>query len=167
MKKILYSNYIENLTTIEEAMEILEEMGEEKTEENAYNLIHETSACDFEDFIYSMKKLLEDKYYIATGTCGLWYGKVEGGKVIVNINDFYSLLQDCDYFEFSEENGRFLIKCSHHDGTNYYELRELNNKGINYYQDKGYSLDRRELCERLFKPAYSKLPRLFKEIYGC
>ena len=167
MEHTLYSNYFEDLPDTEEVMERLEELGEELTSENAYTLINEDIACDFEYFIDGLTSLLKTKYYIATGTCGLWYGRVEGGMVIANIQDFFKLLKDCEYLKFIDKDGHLLIECSHHDGNNYYELRELNDKGVKYYQDNYDYEDRRKVCEKLFSPNYSKLPRIGKHLYGC
>ena len=168
MEKVLYSNYYEDLMSEEEAREILEENGcEDINESDIYEFINDQSNEDWYEFIKSFERYLQEKYYVATGTCGLWYGKVDGGKLILGINTFMTLLQDCDYIKIIDNDGRLLITCSHHDGTNHYELRELNDRGVDYYFKNDYRLDRKEMCERLFKQQYSKRPRLFKKIYGC
>lgn len=166
-EKVLYSNYWEDLMSEEEAREILEEMGHENiSEEDIYCLINEQNDLAWSDFINEFEKYLLDKWYIATGTCGLWNGEVKGGKVIPGINTFLNLLIDCNYVKISDIDGRLMIKCSHHDGTNYYELRELNDRGLDFYVKKE-DITYKEMCETLFKKYYSKRPNIFKKIYGC
>ena len=166
-EKVLYSNYYEDLMSEEEAREILEEMGNENiSEQDIYCLINEQNDLDWSDFINEFEKYLLDKWYVATGTCGLWYGKVEVGKVIPGINTFMSLIQDCDYVRIVDIDGRLIVKCSHHDGTDCYELRELNDRGFDFYVNKE-NITNKEMCETLFKKYYSKRPRIFEKLYGC
>ena len=170
MKKeiVLFSNYVEDLMSEEEAREFLAENGEENiTSNDIWEFIQNQSDFEWDEFTRYLDKYLEEDYYIATGTCGLWYGRVAGGKVLKNINDFYDLLKDCDYIKITDVGGHLMVQCSHHDGTNHYELRMLNDKGIEYYHKNDYNFDRKELCEKLFTSRYSKLPRLFERIYGC
>lgn len=170
MKKeiVLYSNYVDDLMSVEEAKEMLEENGiNNPTMDDVWEYINSQSDLDWQDFMEAFEECLKEDYYIATGTCGLWYGRVAGGKVINGINDFYSLLKDCDYIKITDNNGHLMVKCSHHDGTNYYELKKLNCKGVEFYENNDYKYDRKEMCEKLFTSRYSKLPRLFERIYGC
>jgi hypothetical protein len=170
MKKeiVLFSNYLEDYMDEEEAKELLAENGNENpTADEIWYFAEEQKQYELDCFMEEFKWYLDKYTFIATGTCGLWYGRVAGGKVVNGINDFYSLIKDCDFIKITDNNGHLMVKASHHDGNNYYELRKLNDKGVEYHYNKADSLDRKELCERLFTSNYSKLPRLAKELYGC
>lgn len=56
---------------------------------------------------------------------------------------FYKAMTDCDYFRIYDENGHMYLTCSHHDGTNHFEIKIVTEKG------------------------YTVLPRFAEKIYGC
>jgi len=93
-----------------------------------YQYASETNQLDFEDFEIVLKDYLENHKLIAFADLGLWNGRYARYKFIDNINDFYSLLED--YNKIYSENGKLYINAIHHDSTNYFELRELTDKGI-------------------------------------
>lgn len=170
MKKeiVLFSNYLEDYLSEEEAKELLAENGNDNpTADEIWWFAEEDKEFERECFFEEFQWYLDKYTFIATGTCGLWYGRVAGGKVINGMKDFYSLITDCDYVKITDNNGHLMVKASHHDGTNYFELRKLNDKGVDFYNRNDYTYDRKELCEKLFTSTYSKLPRLAKELYGC
>ena len=96
-----------------------------------------------------IKKYLQDNLLVATGTVGTWHGPEEGGIVIESPGDFIKLLTDCDYVEIAMDDTQMYVKCSHHDGTNHYKLREVLKSDYEYYGEHRYD-DRRKLCEYLF-----------------
>lgn len=168
MKRMLFSNYVEDLMSEEEAREMLDDLNNELPLDVVQQSITLASENDWDDFFGEFERLLKTKNYIAVGSCGLWYGRVEGGLVIENSHQFYQLLKDCDYIKVEDDNGKLLIKCSHHDGDNYYELKELTTKGNEYFTRNEYELTRKQMCEKLFNSRnYSKLPRLHEKLYGC
>ena len=69
-------------------------------------------------------------------------------------------------------NGHFFLQCSHHDGTNLYEIKKVTEKGISYYENWGssiFSSDQRteqEILTRIMN-RYSTLPHYVHIMYGC
>lgn len=119
------------------------------------------------------KKMLEDFFKGKTvgffGEFGLWHGTYKAG----NIGDFWKLyyeaVQDCDYVKIYDENGHLYLTCSHHDGTNHFEIKVLNDDAEDYYDRWSYGNDNRkeyEVITQIYK-RYSKIPRYAQNVYGC
>ena len=67
----------------------------------------------------------------------------------------------------SDKGKRVKVKAIHHDGTNYFQIRELTDRGYEYWQNHQYDMSDRELHHRLFKDShYSHEVSLFNKIYG-
>lgn len=124
----LASNYYEILDD-EKIKELMKDYGLEN-EEEIYDFVNEQNEEELKMVFEDLEKILEKKYLIVTGTVGTWRGNFEGGKFLKNHNDLYSLVKDCDYFKIYYENNKLKMKCSHHDGTNYYTFKELTDKGL-------------------------------------
>lgn len=104
------------------------------------------------------------KTYVIIGDLGLWYGRVEGGKIIEGL---WSVLKQCfeDYNKIYEENGRLKVTAHHHDGTNFFQIKELTEKGEKYADNHKWDMSDRELHKKLFNDShYSRNVRFFKEI---
>ena len=167
---VIFSNYVDALLNEEEALELLKEKNEgeeEYTQNDILDYIYEEKRFEEECFLEEFGHFLSNNTFIVVGTCGLWYGNAEGGTIINGISDFFRLLKDCNFYKITDCNGHLLVQGSHHDGTNYFELKVLNNRGEEFYDRNSYSMDRRKLCTKLFSNTYSKLPRLAKTLYGC
>lgn len=103
------------------------------------------------------------------GVIGLWNGIYKVG----NIGDFWTLyykaVRDCDYIKIYDENGHLYLTCSHHDGTNCFEIKILNDDAEDYYDRWSYGNDNRKMYEvmtQIYK-RYSKIPRFAEKVYGC
>ena len=116
----------------------------------------------YEDFINDLKEVKTDTCYLMTGSLGLWYGRVAGGKFIFNLEDLTSAFYD--YNEVYEENGELKVKAIHHDGSNYFTLRELTQKGYAYAELRDFD-DNRVLHEHLLNTkGYTRKVNLTKKI---
>ena len=106
------------------------------------------------------------KHYIVLADIGRWNGRFDGGKVIKGLwQSIYECLED--YNEIYQEGKRLKVTAIHHDGTNYFQIRELTDRGYEYWQKHQYDMSDRELHQRLFKDShYSHEVSLFNEIYG-
>ena len=176
-EKILFSNYYGDMYSEEDIKEMINEdiygglLNIEEDDINDVLIYDYLRMCldnDFDDFKINFKEELDNHYYVVTGTLGLWDGTHEGGKVIAGWYDLMNLLEDCDYIKVVDDNGLLKVTGSHHDGTNYFEVKELTDKGYEYYKDNEYALTRRDLCETLFNSEeYSILPMLSKKVFGC
>lgn len=106
------------------------------------------------------------KSYVVLADLGLWNGRYDGGKVINGLwNTISQTLED--YSTIKLVGKRLKVSAVHHDGTNYYEIRELTDKGTQYMERHEYDMSDRELHTKLFNDShYSHEVSMFKEIYG-
>lgn len=56
---------------------------------------------------------------------GLWSGRRQGYKIIESGNIKDILYDECDYVKWYSDGYNVKATASHHDGTNYYEYREI------------------------------------------
>lgn len=106
------------------------------------------------------------KYYLVIGDLGLWYGTVQGGKIIRGL---WRAIRECfeDYNHIYQKGKRLHVDAIHHDGTNRFQIKELTRRGVEYWQRHEYDMTDRELHQRLFKDShYSHEVSMFNEIYG-
>lgn len=104
-----------------------------------------------------LKDFCEGKTFVLQGTIGTWQGNMLGGFIFNSPDGFYRAINKCDDFAFYDDRGRLLIECSHHDGRNSYEVKELTEKGLAYLDKHG---DCRETHTKLMRPPYGVNPRL-------
>ena len=171
-KEIVYfDNY--NFEAYEKAAaEQLEDMGfGNYTDEQIWNVASKFEQGDWDEFNYIINKFIESgKSFIAVGTCGRWDGNYAGGLIFGHWDDFKRrVFEDCDYFKIWEEHGHLYVRCSHHDRTHSLEIKELTDKGFEYYENWQFSNDtrtEREVHHKLLTDShYSHLPRLWHKVY--
>lgn len=78
--------------------------------------------------------------------------------------------KDCDYIHLYDKNGRLYLKCSHHDGTNYYEIKKVTDKGVEYlanWEDNWDDNRTEQYVHNQIMERYSVLPHFVHEVYGC
>lgn len=120
----------------------------------------------WQDISYELKREFEKNYYLLVGTCGRWDGKAKGGKFISSYADFQSAIAHLDYIKIYELNGHLYIDGYHHDGSDFYELKKLTDKGYEF-ASSNYFAHSRTLHNTIFNNNfYSKLPRLSQVMYG-
>ena len=108
----------------------------------------------------------EKKEYIVLADLGLWNGRFDGGKIITGL---WNAISKCfeDYNEIYEEKGRLKVTAHHHDVTNYFQIKELTEKGEKFAENHKWDLSDRILHQKLFNNSnYSRNVKLFKEVYG-
>lgn len=167
MEKIIYNNYDLYDRFEETKAWLIEEYGEEPEDEVVYDHIYSEDNLDWEDVWAELLKAFSNGTYIVFGSIGRWDGRRTGWEVFDNFEkEFYSLVKDCDYIKIYEENNHFHIDCSHHDGSNSYEIKKLTDRGIQYYENWDYSWNdtrsHQEVGLKLIE-RYSVLPRFFKK----
>ena len=99
-----------------------------------------------------------------TGKVGRWNGTFDGGKFITNLNELLSSIEYLDVVTFTDENGHFKIKGSHHDGSDCFELKQLTKKGIELAEKYGFARDRQLHKTIMENNIYSKLPKIAKQM---
>ena len=163
---VLFDNYDTDRYE-EDAREYLEESGDGYTESELYNLINLYIEEDYEWLDQTMKKL--EGPLIVSGSVGRWDGKYSGSQIYSDWSEFIREFgKDCDYFKIYTEKGKLYVKCSHHDGTNFCEVKTLTDRGQNYLENWEYDLDARtskypqnEVMRRLFTNSrYAKCPQI-------
>lgn len=167
MVRVIYDNYDFDALE-EEARESLKSLGiENPSEEEISKEMSFKDQLIWDDVKGCLEDFLKDRVCIVKGTSGLWYGRVEGGAVIRSFSELSPAWSDCTYIRFTDVDSHFYIQCSHHDGTNYFELRELNAKGIGFLERNEGLMYKKELIETLWKNCYSRLPYYMSTVYDA
>lgn len=112
------------------------------------------------------------KHYVIFGSIHRWHGDIFVGKVVETMEEVISTCShgetDIDiYFK----NGLLRIDGYNHDSDcsgDFFEIRELTDRGYQYYVDHENDMDDVKLAERLFNDShYSHRVTIFNKIYGC
>ena len=116
---------------------------DEITEDMLNEWRNEQMDIDFENVKDELTLFFKDKTVIFIGNLGLW----DGTHGVKGKGDFWKLfwkaMKDCDYFRLYDENGHLYLTCSHHDGTNHFEIKVVTDKG------------------------HTVLPRYAEKVWGC
>ena len=178
VERVIYDNYDAYDTYRESAIEDLKSYNPdyEPTDEEIYEQCNILEAQYWEDTKVDLRKFFDDNedQWLLVGAIQRWDGTYSGGFVFETFDDLMSkAAKDCEYFKFWDENGHFYLKCSHHDGSNLFEVKKLTSDGVRVYYnwawnngDKRYDISDRECYEKLFK-RYSVLPNFSHEMYGA
>ena len=170
MKKNMIWSYDTSSWNEDEMRAMYEECYEEiPSEETLWQYIQDTN----NDYLWDEKSnvaFYEEKHgrkrYIILADLGLWNGRFDGGKIITGL---WNAISECfeDYNEIYEEGGRLKVVAHHHDGTNFFQIKELTKRGEEYAERHKWDMSDRELHKKLFDDShYSRNVRAFKEIYG-
>lgn len=177
MKKrefIIYNNYnlYDNYNEIKEFL-MNEYPAEEITEDKIYNKIYLEDSLNWEDEHKQLKDFFTGHgYFLLTGSAGRWNGKQSVGYIFNNFDDmFYKAVKDCNYIKIWDENGHFYIQCSHHDGTNFFEIKRINYKAYNFINNWAYNWNDKRTEEDIYNIIWnsnflSALPHYAKIVYG-
>lgn len=174
-ERVIYDNYDlwekypdETIDMIARECEWVDE-DEEITDEMRMEWRYREDEWDWECEQDYLEKFFKGKTVGFFGEIGLWHGTYKAG----NIGDFWKLyyeaVQDCAYIKIYDENGHLYLTCSHHDGTNHFEIKVLNDDAEDYYDRWSYGNDNRkeyEVITQIYK-RYSKIPRFVEKVYGC
>ena len=177
-ERIIYNNYdlYEKYTDkvivdIARECEWIEE-DEEVSDNQVYEWRNELDEEDYYEAIEQLKEFFKGKTVGFFGEVGLWHGTYKAGKIGDFENLYYRAIRDCDYIKIYDENGHLYLTCSHHDGTNCFEIKVVTDKGKDYLENWEYDYyinDKRTeqyVHNQIYK-RYSKLPRFAEEVYGC
>lgn len=84
--------------------------------------------------------------------------------------EIYKAAKDCDYVYIYDENGHFYLRCYHHDGSKYYEIKKVTEKGIKYLENWEHNWNDKRTEENIhdrIMERYSTLPHFAHNVYGC
>ena len=150
----------------EQYEECYDETPDEQTLQEYIQDVNNDYLEDVHSEIVFYEKTHGQKMYLVSADLGLWNGRAEGGKVITGL---WNAITQCfeDYNEIYEEGGMLKVTAHHHDGTNFFKIKELTEKGEEFAERHKYDMSDRELHKKLFNDShYSRNVKLFKEIYG-
>lgn len=147
-----------------------EEEKDEITDNQLMDWRYQEDETDWECEKENLTSFFKGKTVGFFGDVGLWHGVYKAGKVGEFWKLFYDAIKDCDYIRIYDENGHLYLTCSHHDGTNHFEIKEVSNKGTEYLERWEYNWgdkrSERDVHTQIFK-RYSKLPRFAEKVFGC
>lgn len=127
------------------------------TDELLSMLEWDETAADLSDF-------LRGSLWLFTGTIQRWNGQAAGGFIFESMDELYRAWMDCDYFKIYDVYGHLYIDCSHHDGTNHFEIKRITERGEKYIDNHPNMTDR-ELHGKLWNnSAYTHLPHYINHI---
>lgn len=175
-ERIIYDNYNPWETYTDE---VLKEMAmdcgwvdseDEITDAKLEQWRYEEMETDWENEKEMLVDYFKDKIVGFFGEIGRWDGTYKAGNIGEFMDLFYKAMTDCDYFKFYDINGHLYLTCSHHDGTNCFEIKEVTRKGYQYLNRWEYSWDDKRTEEYIHNQIfnrYSKLPRFAQKVFGC
>ena len=176
MERIIYNNYNlwEDYSDDTRAFLAEENPEEEITDNSIWEEIYFQDNLNWEDEHKRLKDFFTGHgYFMIRGYMGRWDGRRAAGYVFDDFDDmFYKAVKDCDYIKLWDENGHFYLKCSHHDGTNLFEIKRINYKAYEFIDNWAYSWDddrtEAEIHSIVWNSNFlSSLPHFAHTVYGC
>ena len=171
-ERIIFDNYDgytdEEIIAIARECEWISE-DEEPTYGQISEWKYEEEQRDFDDAMYEIRKFFDGKKVCFFGKVGLWHGVYKGTDVGDFMDLFYKATEDCGYIKIYDVNGHLHISCSHHDGSNHFEVKEVTDSGLDYLTRWEYGFDNRQdyqVYTQIFK-RYSRIPNFSHKVYGC
>lgn len=173
-ERIIYSDYdLWDDYEITARESIRENEGKDTpTDNEIWDEIYFLDSINWNDTKSELKKFFDDgSTWILQGTTGRWDGAHKGGYIFTDFSDMFNkAMKDCDYVKFSDKNGHFYLECSHHDGTNHYEIKRMTDAGVEYYErwNESWSDQRsEEHVHDMIMKRYSTLPHYVHRVYGA
>lgn len=165
-ERIIFDSYADRFDEMREML--LESYApDEVTDEFVYDVIADDLRFEMEDVRENLRNLFAGETLIAVGHCGTWRGNLPAGNVSDDFDDMFDRMTcDCDYIRIWDENGHLFVECSHHDGTNRFEIKRLTARGIALYEQWEGDWDdkrtRQQIHALLFSyNLFSALPHYF------
>ena len=159
--------------TLEEAKECCRddkwETADDIPDEEVNRMVYDREEWDWDDFKVEFGHFIEksDNGFLLVGTCGLWNGTYDGGCYVDKFDDLYKFWKDCRDIKVYDECGHLYIKATHHDGTNYAELKELTCKGSEYAGNHYWDSDQ-DVHKTLWNSNFfTRLPHYAHKVWGC
>ena len=173
MKHTLYSNYYGWISEDEIRQylwdcEYIDHL-DEATDDMIYNTMYELERMYWDDISYELKHFFDKgDAWLLTGSIGRWDGIYRGGYIFNTFEEFCKCFEDCAYIEIADNKGHLEIKCSHHDGTNFYEVKRVSNFGCEWYDNHSWDMYEEELHTKMWNNNFmTSLPHFARDVYGC
>ena len=173
MKYTLYSNYCGWIDEEDVKQELIDceraENEEDITDEMIWDEMRFLEESYWDDFSYELKHFFEkSNAWLLTGSIGRWDGDCRGGYIFNTFEEFCRCFKDCDYIEITDDKGHLEVKCSHHDGTNFYEVKRVSDFGCDWYDNHSWDMNEEELHTKMWNNNFmTSLPHFARDVYGC
>ena len=174
-ERIIFDNY--NITEMfDECRALLEEEhdADEITDEMIWDQVYFENETIWADEHERLKDFFNHSGpWLIRGHVGRWTGRHAAGHVFTDFDEmFYKAAQDCDYWKIWDENGHLYLQCSHHDGTNTFEIKRITEKAAAMLDEWNYNFkDNRteqEMHDTIWNcNFFSGLPHFAHTVYGC
>lgn len=106
----------------------------------AYDYMQE----DWDDLETRIDNILDGDNIIVKGSVGRWNGTNYGYETYPDWRTFIEEFgKDCDYFKVYSDKGHLYVRCSHHDGNNFCEVKRLTERGLVRFKTWDYGTDKR------------------------
>lgn len=123
------------------------------TDEQAYDWWAEDVREDW----HTAKQELDDidkrskcSRFIADGLCGLWTGNQRGGATRTDLRELVESLCEGAYeWRIEIEDGEMCVYNYHHDGTNWFKVRGITDRGIEFAERTRWDYDEDKVAERI------------------
>lgn len=90
--------------------------------------------------------------FIADGMCGLWTGNHRGGATRTSLRELVdALCEGSDEWQVKIEDGEMYVYHHHHDGTNWYKVRGITDRGIDLIERTRWGFDVGKVAERVIE----------------
>lgn len=170
-ERIIFDNYNIEKYWKETAIENLVVNGIDRpSEEKVWDEMSYLSAEWWCDTVFDLTCFFDGAIWIMVGTVGRWNGNFAAGTVFDSFAEmFKETIKDCDYWKIWDENGHLFFQCSHHDGTNCYEIKRVTQKGEIYLEnwENNWNDKRSEkYIHKKIMEKYSILPRYAETVFG-
>lgn len=170
-QRIIYDNYNVSEMYDNARAFLLEEYDEKEiTESMIWDQVQLGDSLNWEDEHERLTDFFTGRgYFLLMGTVGRWNGQYNAGYVFGNWDDmFYKATKDCDYIKIWDENGHFYMECSHHDGTNFFEIKRITYKAVDFLENWENDKTEEEKHNIIWNSNFlSSLPHFAHNVYGC
>lgn len=128
--------------------------------------------CDWDTARDWLRDNLEGYQYMARGYIGRWNGSWAAGTTFDDFDDFFQeATRDCDYWKIWDENGHLFLQCSHHDGTNVFEIKRITERALDMIEQWKYDWDDTRTEKQLHDVIwncnfFSGLPHIWRKFFG-
>lgn len=146
---------------------------EELTNDIVWNCVYELDAENFDNIFQEIKNWTDNNQVLFIGSVGRWNGTFAGGEVGDFSTLFTEAIEDCDFHKIWEEDKILNLKCTHHDGSNYFQIYVLTDEGLELYEDWLYETDdtlndltEREIHQKLLSDPKYILDKPFSKYMG-
>ena len=173
-QRIIYNNYyLDDLYEAARENLLYDNEEEDISDDAVLDEVYTLSQLEWEDAHEELKSFFKGGSWLLRDSVGRWDGAYGAGYVFYDFDDmFYKAADSCAYIKIWEERGHLYLKCSHHDGTNLFEIKKINDKAERFIDSWAYSLGDTRTEEEIHNIVWnsnflSSLPHYARKVYGC